>query len=113
MGAIKNMSDRNVAFHSPDGKLHHVMPGDVFPEWAADKVSNPNVLGDQLAGESRSDESDSGEDSPRTAGVPPQSGRGSGIDAWRDYALDHDVDVQEDWTRERIIEECQKAGIPV
>ena len=45
MAAIKNLSDRSVALHLPDGKLHHVLPGDVFPEGTV--VTNPLVLGDQ------------------------------------------------------------------
>jgi hypothetical protein len=50
---------------------------------------------------------------PPTEGVPPRNGPGSGLDVWRDYAIDQDVDIEEDWTKEQIIAELEAAGKPV
>jgi hypothetical protein len=141
MVAIKNESEHNVPLLGPDGRVHHTLPGDVFPEWASDKVTNPDVIGDQfLDPESRKSRFDEelaelrhrhgidedgkpavhaghDEDEPSAhraeGGPPPKTGRGSSIDAWRDYALDQEIDVQEDWTREQIIAELEAAGKPV
>lgn len=142
MGAVKNLSDRSVPIHDLGGRVHHVLPGDVFPEWAV--VANENVLGDQelpdatlehyrekvaeLEGleNSRSRRQKTvyqklldgaGQQSVKQEqetssieGAPPRKGPGSSLDTWRDYALDQDVDVQQDWTKDQIIAELEAAG---
>ncbi|MGA5489566.1 hypothetical protein ACPCK1_17640 [Streptomyces pseudogriseolus] len=43
--------------------------------------------------------------------APPRSGRGSGVEAWRAYAEQHDVEVAADASREDIIAACEAAGV--
>jgi hypothetical protein len=45
--------------------------------------------------------------------APPQSGPGSGVEAWRTYAAAHGVDVPEHAKRAEIVEALEVAGIPV
>lgn len=47
----------------------------------------------------------------RAVDVPPRSGRGSGIEAWRRYAERHGVDAGPDMSREDIIAACERAGV--
>jgi hypothetical protein len=46
------------------------------------------------------------------SGIPPKGGAGSGRDAWAQYAAQHDVQVEEDATRDDIVEALEAAGIP-
>lgn len=138
MVAIKNLSEHNVAIAGPDGRVHHTLPGDVFPQWASDQVTNPLVVGDQrtdpesrkarfdeelaelrrrhgvddagaaVHGDADGDDESGPERAPGEA--PPRTGRGSGIDAWRDYAIDQEVDIEQEWSKEQIIAELEAAG---
>lgn len=45
------------------------------------------------------------------AEAPPRSGRGSGVEAWRAYAEQNDLDVAEDASREDIIAAAEGAGL--
>jgi len=47
----------------------------------------------------------------RTAGAPPRSGRGSGIEAWRAFAEQNGVGVDSDMSREDIIAAAEAAGV--
>lgn len=53
-----------------------------------------------------------GGDGEDASEVPPQSGRGSGKDAWAAYAEAHGVTVDEDATRDQIIADLEAAGVP-
>lgn len=46
-------------------------------------------------------------------GPPPKAGKGSGVQAWQDYAKANGVTVDEDASRDAIIEACTAAGVPV
>ncbi|WP_405375981.1 MULTISPECIES: hypothetical protein [unclassified Microbacterium] len=46
------------------------------------------------------------------AKIPPKSGRGSGVPAWRDYADRNGFEMDDDVTREEIISALEEAGIP-
>ncbi len=46
-----------------------------------------------------------------TVPVPPRSGAGSGIAAWRAFADANDVQYGEDDSRDEIIEACEKAKV--
>ncbi|MET9729236.1 hypothetical protein ABZZ79_00795 [Streptomyces sp. NPDC006458] len=50
-------------------------------------------------------------DSGMTKEAPPRSGRGSGVEAWRAYAEQHDLDVAADASREDIIAAAEGAGL--
>lgn len=65
-------------------------------------------------------DADSSAEPPAPAGVggsgqtdeaPPRSGRGSGVEAWRAYAEQHDLDVAADASREDIIAAAEGAGL--
>ncbi|MFB7594296.1 hypothetical protein [Streptomyces sp. NPDC056160] len=43
--------------------------------------------------------------------APPRSGRGSGVDAWRAFAEQHEVEVAADASREDIIAACEAAEL--
>jgi hypothetical protein len=105
MAAIKNLSDHNVALQGKDGKVVHVLPGDVFPEWA--KVTNPLVIGDQEI------DDDEPEVEAKSDGPPPRRGNKSGTEFWAAYAKEHEVDVPEGASRDEVIAACESAGLPV
>jgi hypothetical protein len=46
-------------------------------------------------------------------GPPPKSGRGSGRDAWADYAEANGVEVTEADSKDDVIAACEAAGVPV
>ena len=46
-----------------------------------------------------------------TTPVPPRSGAGSGIAAWRKFADDNDVSYSAEDSRDEIIEACEKAKV--
>lgn len=75
------------------------LAGSVPPDDVADLITNPKAW-EAEAGSSNAD------------GPPPQSGKGSGVEAWRNYAADNEVVVGEDATREEIIAELDAAGVP-
>jgi hypothetical protein len=52
-------------------------------------------------------------DSAGQDGPPPQSGKGSGRDAWAAYAEAHGVAVDEDANRDQIVADLEAAGVPV
>ncbi|HEX6969115.1 MAG TPA: hypothetical protein VF174_09935 [Micromonosporaceae bacterium] len=43
--------------------------------------------------------------------APPRSGRGSGLDAWQAFAVDHDVEFPDGASRDEIIAACVRAGV--
>ena len=52
-----------------------------------------------------------GGQSPAPVEAPPRSGRGSGVDAWRAFAEQHELDVDADATREDIIAAAEAAEL--
>ncbi|MGC4946177.1 hypothetical protein ACLQ2N_08220 [Streptomyces sp. DT224] len=43
--------------------------------------------------------------------APPRSGRGSGVEAWREFAAQHELDVDADASREDIIAAAETAEL--
>ncbi|MEV5911068.1 hypothetical protein AB0M00_19470 [Streptomyces chartreusis] len=43
--------------------------------------------------------------------APPRTGRGSGVEAWRQYAAQNDLDVPADASREDVIAAAEGAGL--
>ena len=99
-------------------------PGDQIPDEVAARIRNPRaweggVLPPEATGAPGGSggqvdpeepvEEDSGE-AGRVA-APPRTGRGSGINAWRDFAAAHSVNVPENASREDIIAACENAGL--
>ena len=52
-----------------------------------------------------------GGQSPTPVEAPPRSGRGSGVDAWRAFAEQHELDVAADASREDIIAAAEAAEL--
>lgn len=57
------------------------------------------------------DDQDDGDASGGDVEAPPRSGRGSGIEAWRQFAEQNDVGTDSDMSREDIIAACEAAGV--
>jgi hypothetical protein len=82
-----------------DGQHHVFGPDDEVPAEFADKIG---------------DHAWSSTDDERPAGTPPpQSGKGSGVDAWAAYAAEQGVAVPEDAKRDEIVQALSDAGHPV
>jgi hypothetical protein len=99
--------------------------GQEVPDWAVEKISNPDVwegeLPAHLQGEQDPTQPPSqqpaapsvlppheqtvqgSEQSAAGEGEPPRSGKGSGKEAWAAYAASQGVDVAEDASRDDII----------
>jgi hypothetical protein len=96
-----------VVFVHQDGVSKAYGPGDTVPANVAKLITNPEVWdGDEASGEDE-ESPETGDDSTADdeAGneAPPRAGRGSGLDAWREYASETlQLTVPEDATREDI-----------
>lgn len=109
------MAKLNTTVHLEDGngKRHVFAPGQDLPDWAAEKITNPDVWDEEPAGASSHAPPAGGGEQPPPASPPPRSGSGSGRDAWAKYAQDNRVDVADGTSREDIIAALEKAGVPV
>lgn len=95
-----NESEFAVHLTSPKGKPFVLLPGDEIPSWAAKQITNPYVLG--VDPDAEDDDSDDDEDSD----LPPESGPGSGIKAWRQAAEDRGIEVT-DLDKPALIAACK------
>ncbi|MFI9600330.1 hypothetical protein ACIHCX_10695 [Streptomyces sp. NPDC052043] len=89
-------------------------PDDEVPPEVAEQIGEHAWEDD--SGEAGDEPTRVGYDDPRTSPTstgeaPPRSGRGSGIDAWRRFAEQHEVEVAADASREDIIAACEAAGV--
>lgn len=94
----------HVHAHVTDGdgnvvSSHVFGPDDKVPAWAVDQ------LGDHVW-------EGPGDDEPEVASspAPPRAGAGSSREAWAIYAADHGVTVEDDASRDRIIEAFDAAS---
>lgn len=83
----------HVVLRNPDTLLVETFgPGDDVPAWAAERITNPEVLAQESA------------PAPQDGPVePPRAGRGASAKAWSAYAAELGVEVQDGATREDII----------
>ncbi|SDL33088.1 hypothetical protein [Streptomyces indicus] len=90
-------------------------PGDDVPPEVARRIGAhawAPADGDQDdGGEQQLDDQGDGDQAPAPSEAPPRSGRGSGVEAWRKFAEQHDVEVPADATREDVIAACEAAGV--
>ncbi|OCB09232.1 hypothetical protein A5717_26005 [Mycolicibacterium porcinum] len=104
----------HVAVRDDDGTVHSFGPDSDVPEWAARKITNPNVWED---GEAPFPADDEGVDAAGGGGdddlPPPLSGKGSGEDKWRAYADRKGVDVSDLADRGDIIDRLRDRGVRV
>jgi hypothetical protein len=118
----------HVYIEGPDGQTVCLAPGEPLPTWAYEKITNPYVWNDDvpdlpqqadtadsdpppglLAGEvEEPSDPDGGSEAPGSA--PPKSGKGSGRDAWAEYAEALGVTVDHDANRDDIIAALAEAG---
>lgn len=90
-----------VTVHDENGAPYTFEPGAEVPDWAARKISNPNVWdGDAPVFE---DEPQEGELSEDEVDAPARSGRGSGLPVWKAYASSLGIEVPADATRDDVI----------
>lgn len=95
-------------------------PGDEVPAAVAERIGEHawEDSGGEVRGEDGpetvgfTDPGAAGSSTPTGAGeAPPRSGRGSGVEAWRAYAEQNDLDVSADAGREDIIAAAETAGL--
>ena len=99
-----------------DGKAYG--PGDDVPAEVADLIgAHAWADGTVDDGDGDGETEQVGFTDPRadsmTNGVeaPPRSGRGSGIEAWRTFLADREVNVDADASREDMIAAAEQAGL--
>lgn len=87
------------ARHPATGYVHSFGPGDDVPDWAAARITNPDVWEDS--------------DGTGQLGGPPPRGGVGGCDAWAEYAshFTDKVTITEDDKRDDIIAKLDKAGL--
>lgn len=104
----------HVSLRDDAGSVVSFWPGDDVPAWARKRITNPAVWDSPPAAESEEEpqkpQSDGGSSDDE---IPPQSGAGSGRDAWAAYAAKKGVEVGEDEKRDAIIDKLTAAGVPV
>jgi hypothetical protein len=83
----------------------------------------PAEVAERIGEHAWTDDSDQGDAEPTvgftdpgtrqssTSGAPPRSGRGSGVEAWRQFAAQNDLDVPADASREDIIAAAEDADL--
>ncbi|MFD3517710.1 hypothetical protein [Streptomyces sp. NPDC058657] len=95
------MSRRLIGYVHVGGRAYG--PDDEVPADVARRIGD-HAWQDRADVEDLDDQADQGQ-------APPRSGRGSGVEAWRAFATQHDVEVADDATREDIIAACEAAGV--
>ncbi|MFQ6851270.1 hypothetical protein K7395_24735 [Streptomyces filamentosus] len=104
------MSRRLIAHVHVDGVAYG--PDDEIPARVLRRIGDHAFAApdqDDDAGSGDDDQDDGG--SGGGDGAPPRSGRGSGVEAWREFAEQHDVEVPAGATRDDIIAACEAAEL--
>lgn len=103
LGSYVHVTDDN-------GKTHVFGPSTEVPEWAARKITNTRAWAKPPTFPAETVTDPGGDGSGQDAGAgtgdtprPPTSGKGSGVDAWRDYATSRGIAVDDDADRAAII----------
>lgn len=107
------------AVHLTDeaGVVHSFLPGTNPPKWARDLILNPKAWSDSDDGPTLNDAeptaaAEEPTDESETSAIPPKSGKGSGVKAWRAYADTVGFETDDDITRDEIIAALEADGIP-
>ncbi|MEV8349055.1 hypothetical protein ACFVTT_15640 [Streptomyces niveus] len=100
------MSRRLIAYVHVDGVAYG--PGDEIPAAVLRQIGD-HAFADAEVDDA--DQDDNGDGSGGDVEAPPRSGRGSGVEAWRKFAEQHDVEVAPDASREDIIAACEAAEV--
>lgn len=111
--ATKYLLDNTLLIHPDTAVPTSLTKGQKLPKWAEDEVGD-HLLTDTKPGseddEDEVDDPDTG-DPADTDELPPESGRGSGIEAWKAYADKHDVDYDPETTDKAVIIDAVKAKL--
>ncbi|MCX5562720.1 hypothetical protein [Streptomyces sp. NBC_00038] len=100
------MTRRLIAYVHVDGVAYG--PDSKVPAGVAKKIGDHAWTdGDEPA----VDEQSTGGGQSTGDEAPPRSGRGSGVDAWRAFAEQHELDVAADASREDIIAAAESAEL--
>lgn len=75
------------------GRSQQFGPDDEVPDWARKVITNPKVW----------DGDDEPEEFQEIEPEPPRHGKGSGLEAWRSYAMSLGVDLEEGMSRDDVI----------
>lgn len=97
----------SVTVRDDRGDSHTFGPEETVPAWASKQITNPGAWADDKA----ADDSGDPDQGDGTVAIPPKSGRGSGIQAWMEYAAGK-VPVTGEMTRDDIIAALEHAGVP-
>lgn len=104
--ATKYLLDNTLLIHPDTAVPTSLTKGQKLPKWAEDEVGD-HLLTDTKPG------SEDDEDEADTAGpadeLPPESGRGSGIEVWKAYADTHGVAYDPETTDKAVIIDAVKA----
>lgn len=106
---MPTLNANTIVTHPKTGEPVVLLAGDEIPEWAlepqGEKGDKPAIVGDHLiAGLQPADAPSDPADPPADVDeVPPASGKGSGIEAWQQYAQHKGIAYPEDATRDEII----------
>lgn len=95
-----------VHVHHDNGQTYVYGPEDTVPDWAAEKIANPDVWADDVAfavDPADRDGTGSRNQQPPRAGEPPRGGQGSGLAQWSTYAQSLDIKLEEGMNRDDII----------
>ncbi|MGO4630502.1 hypothetical protein AB4225_06095 [Streptomyces sp. 2RAF24] len=104
------MTKRLIAYVHVDGQAYG--PGDKLPAAVAKRIGAHAFASDVDEG-GREDQEDLEISSnvQRTLEVPPRSGRGSGVEAWRDFLSRHEIAADPDATRDDLIAAAEQSGL--
>lgn len=112
MAKIRNDIDGVVLAFDANGTAVTLNPGDTVPDGVD--------VGDHVLAGKAAAEKPAPVDGPTVStGIPPRAGRGSNVEAWREYAQRAaterglNIDFPDDVKRDEIIEALSDAGIPV
>jgi len=105
------MGRRLAAYTSVDGVWYG--PDSDVPDDVASRITNPKAWADAAADPVTDEPDPAPGDDGEASAPPPKGGPGSGRDAWVEYAESLGVVVDEDATRDEIIDAVADAGHPV
>lgn len=84
-------------------------PGDGVPAWAVKQITNPKAWGE--GGVEQSSAAAAPTPTGTGATPPPRSGKGSGVEAWREFADRKGVGTDDEMSRDDVIAACEAAGV--
>jgi hypothetical protein len=97
--------------YGPDDELPDAVAAQIGDHAWADDFADAELQGE--SGPETVGFTDPRADRDRSGAVeaPPRSGRGSGIDAWRQFAEQNGVDTDDEMSRDDVIAAVESAGV--